>query len=176
MHMSMAIDVTEKQGHFKAYAEAHGLYVEQRNLVRQAKATLTEQDEATSKGERTSKKSSKNAKQAAAMADAPDPELCAIYQQDLKKAKEAAEAAKDKEKFAANEMFWFYGNLLSADAKYAWNKIVKEQTVSDPYMNLQGISTNKPRGPSPKSFDDCVMFTFSPCFPAMRLSKKSTIF
>ncbi len=37
------------------------------------------------------------------------------------------------------EMFQSYANLLSADAKYAWNKIVKEQMASDPYIDLQGI-------------------------------------
>ncbi len=44
------------------------------------------------------------------------------------------------------------------EAKYVWNKIVKEQMASDPYTDLQGISKKGPRGPSHKSFDDCVMF------------------
>ncbi len=38
-----------------------------------------------------------------------------------------------------------YANLLSVDAKCAWNKIVQEQTQSDPYMDLQGISRKRPR-------------------------------
>jgi hypothetical protein len=36
------MDAIKKWGHFKAYKEAHEAYVEQRNLVKQAKATLAE--------------------------------------------------------------------------------------------------------------------------------------
>jgi hypothetical protein len=56
------------------------------------------------------------------------------------KAKEATETAKAKYEFVAKEMFRFYGNLLSVGAKYARNKIIKEQTAYDPYKALQGIS------------------------------------
>jgi hypothetical protein len=139
--------------------------VAQRDLAKQAKAALAEFDEATSKGERTSKKSSLKAKEGAATADAPDPKLCAVYQQDLEKAQKAAEDAKAKEESAAKEMFWYYANLLSADAKYRWNKIVKEQSASDPYTDLQGISKKGPRGPLCKSFDDCMMFHLLTMFP-----------
>ncbi len=62
-------------------------------------------------------------------------------------------------------MFWFYVNFLSADAKYAWNKIIHEQMASDPYTNLQGDSKKGPRGPLRKSFDDCVMFQLLTMFP-----------
>ncbi len=115
------------------------LYVEQRKLVMQAKATLAELDNATSKGERTSKKISKKTKEGMALADASDAKLHTIYQKDLEKAKEASETAKGKEDSAAKKMFQFYANLLSADAQYAWNKIVKEQTEADPYKDLQGM-------------------------------------
>jgi hypothetical protein len=47
----------------------------------------------------------KKAKDSAATADASDPKLHAIYKQDLKKAKEAAENAKAKEESATKEMF-----------------------------------------------------------------------
>jgi hypothetical protein len=62
-------------------------------------------------------------------------------------------------------MFQFYANLLSVDAKYAWNKIIHKQTASEPYMDLQGISKKGPRGPLLKSFDDCVMFHLLTAFP-----------
>ncbi len=48
-------------------------------------------------------------------------------------------------------MFQLYVNLLSVDAKYAWNKIVSEQTASDPYTDLQGCAKKRPRGLSCKS-------------------------
>jgi hypothetical protein len=88
-----------------------------------------------------------------------------MYQLVLEKAKEAAENAKALAESAAKDMFQFYANLLSVDAKYAWNEIVQEQMASDPYMDLQGISKKGPRGPLRKSFDNCVMFHLLVMFP-----------
>ncbi len=56
-------------------------------------------------------------------------------------------------------------NLLSVESKKAWNKIVGEQTESDPYVNLQGDSLEGPRGMSCKSFNNCVMFHLLTAFP-----------
>jgi hypothetical protein len=49
-------------------------------------------------------------------------------------------------------MFQFYTNLLSLDAKYTWNKIVKEQTEAEPFKDLQGMSRKGPRGLRQESF------------------------
>jgi hypothetical protein len=62
-------------------------------------------------------------------------------------------------------MFQFYANLLSADAKFAWNKIVKEQTEADPFKDLQGVSRKGPRRLLGESFNDCVMFHLLTVFP-----------
>ncbi len=62
-------------------------------------------------------------------------------------------------------MFQLYANLLSVDAKYAWNKIVSEQTASDPYTDLQGCTKKGPKGLSRKLFDDCVMLHLLTVFP-----------
>jgi hypothetical protein len=53
-----------------------------------------------------------------ATADTPDPDLQAMHQLDLKKAREAAEKAKAKAELAAQDMFQFCANLLSVHAKY----------------------------------------------------------
>jgi hypothetical protein len=66
---------------------------------------------------------------------------------------------------AASKMFRFYSNLLSPESKYTWNKIVGEQTESDPYVNLQGDSLESPRGMSCKSFNNCAMFHLLTAFP-----------
>ncbi len=50
MHVGLAMDGIKKQRHFKAYKEAHELYVEQRDLAKQAKTALAELDRTTSKG------------------------------------------------------------------------------------------------------------------------------
>jgi hypothetical protein len=62
-------------------------------------------------------------------------------------------------------MIQFYANLLSLDAKYAWNKIVREQTETDPYKDLKDVSRKGPRGLSRESFDDCIMFHLLTVFP-----------
>ena len=62
------------------------------------------------------------------------------FQADLDKAKQAQETAQGAMTTAATLMFAFYLNLLSPESKYAWNKIVIEQTEGDPYVNLQGVS------------------------------------
>jgi hypothetical protein len=66
---------------------------------------------------------------------------------------------------AASEMFVFYSNLLSPESKYAWNKIVSEQMESNPFVNLQGVSLEGPRGMSCKLFSNCIMFHLLTMFP-----------
>jgi hypothetical protein len=99
------------------------------------------------------------------MADAPDPKLQENFLLDLKKAKEVAGNAKDEMESAANMMFQFYADLLSVEAKYTWNKIITEQTAFNPYVDLQGVSQKGPRGPSHKSFDDCMLLHLLTMFP-----------
>jgi hypothetical protein len=174
LHMGSALDAIKKKGYFKAHKEANKAYVEQCELVKQAKATLAKLDGTTSKGTETSKKPFKRHKEAAATADTPESDLQAKYQSDLKKVKHAAEKAKNKAELAAQEMLQLYLNLLSIDAKYAWNKMVQVQTQADPYMDLQGISRKGPRGYSCKAFKDCAIFHFSPCSPTTQLSRRGT--
>jgi hypothetical protein len=62
-------------------------------------------------------------------------------------------------------MFHFYPNLLSLDAKYTWNKIVREQMEADLFKDLKGVSRKSPRGLSRESLNDCVMFHLLTVFP-----------
>jgi hypothetical protein len=66
---------------------------------------------------------------------------------------------------AASKMFSFYSNLLSPESKYAWNKIVSEQTECNPYVNLQGETLEGPSGMSRQLFNDCMMFHLRTAFP-----------
>jgi hypothetical protein len=77
----------------------------------------------------------------------------------------AKETAKNKKEAAATKMFQFYANLLSLDAKYAWNKIVLEQLEAYPFKDLQAVSRKGPRGLLRESFDECVMFHLFTVFP-----------
>ncbi len=87
------------------------------------------------------------------------------FQVDLEKAMQAQETAQGAMTAAATLMFAFYLNLLSPESKYAWSKIVVKQTEGDPYVNLQGVSLEGPRGMSCELFNDCVMFHLLTAFP-----------
>jgi hypothetical protein len=59
IHMGSVLDAIKKRGHFEAHNIANKGNVEQRELMKQAKATLAKLDGTTSKGARTSKNPSK---------------------------------------------------------------------------------------------------------------------
>jgi hypothetical protein len=177
MHVSLALDEIKKQGTFKAYKEAHEAYVEQWDVVKQAKPDMSLLTTPTSKGKKATKKGTEKAskkasgknhsekekasqktKEGAALSDAPAQNLCKEYKGLYEKALLAKETAKKQKESTATKMFQFYVNLLSLDAKYAWNKIVWEQTEADLFKDLKGMSRKGPRGLLRESFDDCVMF------------------
>ncbi len=57
----------------------------------------------------------------------------ASFLSDLEKAKQAQKIVKGAMDAAASKIFLFYLNLLSPESKYAWNKIIREQTESNLY-------------------------------------------
>ncbi len=183
MHVSSALNAIKKWGTFKAYKGAHEAYVEQRKAVKEGKANMSLFTTTTSKGKKVKKGTEKTSKEAsgkncsdkekafqktkegAAPSDASAPELWKEYNAIYKKAILAKETAKNQKYATATEMFQFYANLLSSDAKYAWNKIVRELMNIDPYKDLKGVSRKGPRGLLWESFDDCVMFHLLTVFP-----------
>jgi hypothetical protein len=114
----------------------------------------------------TSQKSNKNSKETTVEASKESSiTLHATIKAELKQALEAAEEATTRRDKAAEDMFQLYANLLSVDARYAWNKIVQEHTTADPYMDLQGLTRKGPRGLLRKSFEDCVTPHLLTMFP-----------
>ncbi len=89
----------------------------------------------------------------------------AAFQEDLEKAMQAQEDAKGTMTAAASQMFMFYSTLLSPKSKYAWNKIVSKQMESYPFVNLQCVSLEGPRGMSHELFNDYIMFHLLTVFP-----------
>jgi hypothetical protein len=165
MHVNATLDAIKKPGHLEDHKEAQEIYVQQKELAKQAKTATSELVGVTSEGVEKSKKSSKKAKKAESTADVPDPNMRAMYLQDLKKAKEASEKAKCNMTTTSNKMFQYYANLLSSEAKYAWNKTLTDQTWSDTYVDLQGNSQKGPRGATCQSYEECVMFHLLTVFP-----------
>jgi hypothetical protein len=129
------------------------------------KGTEKTSKEASGKNRSDKEKTSQKTKEGAAPSNASAPELCEEYKAIYEKAILAKETAKNQKDAAATEMFQFYANLLSLDAKYACNKIVWEQTDMDPYKDLKGVSKKGPRGLLQESFDDCVMLHLLTVFP-----------
>ncbi len=173
----------EKRGHFNNYNKAQKAYEEAAKAAELAEAEL-----ALLKGtsEKTSKRKSKKlakakkaTKEALAKAQEIKPEtkkaeeaptatedlVKAGFQAYLEKAMQAQETTQGAMTAAATLMFAFYLNLLSPKSKYTWNKIVIEQTEGNPYVNLQGVSLEGPRGMSWESFNNCVMFHLLTAFP-----------
>ncbi len=129
------------------------------------KGTKKTSKEACGKNRSEKKKAPQKTKKGAAPADATAPELCAEYKALYKKATLAKETTRIQKDAAATKMFQFYANLLSLDAKYVWNKIVKEQTEADPYKDLKDVSRKGQRGLTSESFDECIMFHLLTVFP-----------
>ncbi len=116
-------------------------------MVKQAKTALAHLMAPTNMGRKYSKKAARKnhsekdkapykTKEGTALANASAPELCKEYKVVYNKASLAKETTKNKKEATATKMFHFYANLLSLDAKYAWNKIVWDQTEAEPFKDL----------------------------------------
>jgi hypothetical protein len=184
MHVMAVLVAIKKRGHFKDYDKAQKEYNAAKKAIVAARAGLSLLN-GTGVGSKIhcKKKALAKAKEATkeALAKAQDSEsetnkadkatkmtndtMKAGFQEDLEKAKQAQETTKGTMTAAASLMFTFYSNLLSPKSKYAWNKIVSKQTESNPFVNMQGVSLEGPRGMSSKLFNDCIMFHLLTAFP-----------
>ncbi len=177
MLVTAVLDGLKKCGHFNDYNRAQKAYEEAEKAAALAEAELAllkgTSAATTSKQKKKALAKAKEApKEALAKAHETEPEAKGAveatnvtedsmkdgFQVDLEKAKQAQETAQGAMTAAVNLMFTFYLNLLSPKSKYAWNEIVVDQRVSNPFVNLQGVSLEGPRGISHDSFNDCVMF------------------
>jgi hypothetical protein len=178
MHVTAVLNGIKKRGHFYNYEKAAKDHKESTKAIESARAALSLLDGPGVKAKKLRKKIKEVKKDATAKVqdsesdakedkDAPgaDDEMKAGFLGDLEKAKQSQRTAKGAMIVAANKMFMSYSNLLSPESKYGWNKILSEQTESDPYVNLQGDSPEGPRGMSRESFNDCTMFHLLTAFP-----------
>jgi hypothetical protein len=181
MLMTALLDAIKKRGTFKDYKKAQKAYVEANKAAESVEAGLALLNGTPSTGSKKNckKKALAKAKEALAKAQETESEtkeaeeatdvtedlMKAGFQVDLEKAKKAREDAKGAMTAAASQMFTFYINLLSPKSKHSWNKIVSEQMESNPFVNLQGVSLEGPRGMSCESFTNCVMLHLLTAFP-----------
>jgi hypothetical protein len=161
IHVGSAREAIEKKGYFKSFEDHSEDYSKEQEKVKELKKLLEALKEALA-----AQPQEEDPKETAARADNnSSATLHAETKAELKQATLAAKEATDLRDKAAADMFQLYANLLSVDARYAWNKIVQEQTEANPYQDLQRLNRKGPRGMSRKSFEDCVMFHLLTKFP-----------
>jgi hypothetical protein len=182
MHVTAVLDAIKKRGHFDDYKKAMWKYKEAMEAVESARAGISLLEESVRKANKEKKRTKDRAKEGknmapvkapepksavkeAKVAPAADDQMKASFSSDLEKAKQAQRIAKGAMTIAASKMFSFFLNLLSPESKYTLNKIISEQTESNPYANLQGDTLEGPRGMLRQSFYDCVMFHLLTAFP-----------
>ncbi len=159
--MGSAREAIEKKGYFKSFEDHSDNYSKKREKVKEVKKQLEALKETLA-----AQPQEEDPKEIAVEADNDSSAtLHAETKAELKQAALAAVEATILRDKAAADMFQLNANLLSADARYAWNKIVQEQTEADPYQDLQRLNRKGPRGMSRKSFEDCVMFHLLTVFP-----------
>ncbi len=184
MHMSTVLDAIRKRGTFEAYKEAGEAYVKQRKAAKQAKAALALLATTVSKGKKTSNKSFKRAsekatqktKEGTASSDAPALELRTEYKADYKKAKFAAETAKNKCKATATKIFssMQISCLQMPSRRGARLSRSRRGLV---HSRIFKACPEKEQGDFCGSHSmTASCSTLSLCFQTMRLSKKNTTF
>jgi hypothetical protein len=159
IHMRSAREAIKKKGYFKSFEEQSDELSEKRGKVKELKKQLEVLKEALVAQPQDPKET---------MVEADDVSSATLHAEtkaELKQAALAAVEAMTQRDKAAVDMFQLYANLLSVDARYAWNKIIQDQTKADPYQDLQRLTRKGPRGMSRKSFEDCVMFHLLTVFP-----------
>jgi hypothetical protein len=171
IHVGSAQEAIKKKGYFKSFEDHSKTYADKRKKVKELKDQLVALREASAtptkiSGQAGTSKKSKDPKETTVEASKEgSAAVRATIKAELKQALEAVEEATTKRDKAAEDMLQFYANLLSVDARYAWNKIVHEQFEADPYTDLQGLTRKGPREMLRKSFEDCVMFHLLTLFP-----------
>ena len=93
---------------------------------------------------------------------------------ELKQAVEAADKVAAKSEKVAEDIFQLYANLLSVNARYGWNKIVRDQTNADPFTDLQGLTKKDPGDFCASHLMTVWWSTSSPHSPTVRLNRSCT--
>jgi hypothetical protein len=126
IHVGSTREAIEKKGYFKSVEDHSDDYSEKQGKVKELKDQLVALKEAIAAQPTDPKETTVEAANKSSAA------LHTKTKADLKIALEAVADATTQHDKAAADMFQLYGNLLSVDARYAWNKILQEQTEADP--------------------------------------------
>jgi hypothetical protein len=118
IHVGSAQEAIEKKGYFKSFEEHSNEYSEKQGKVKELKKQL--------EGMKALAAQPQDPKETTVEAD--DDSSATLHAEAKAELKEATLATVEATTLldkAAADMFQLYANLLSVDAKYAWNKIVQ---------------------------------------------------
>ena len=95
-----------------------------------------------------------------------DSESLALAKADYEKAMQAVASAKLTVTTEGAKAFELYGNLLSDEARPAWEKIIRAQVTSSPWEDIYGVTHSETPTKTWDSFMECVMFHLLQVFKA----------
>ena len=93
-----------------------------------------------------------------------DPEPLALAKAEYEKAAQTLSAAKLTVTTEGAKAFELYANLLSDEARPAWEKILKAQMTTSPWEDIFGVTHNETPAKTWDSFLECVMFHLQQVF------------
>ena len=141
-HVKQALHACERMGHFEEYKKA--LKDMGAAVRKQAKATS---DLAAAKQEKL-----------------PD-DIVKGFRADIETHKKEAEEAEERRAEAAEGFFSTYANLLSVEARIAWENILERQIGTAPWTDLKGKKHKEEQKRTKVSFDDCIIHHLLTVFP-----------
>ena len=140
-HVKQAVHACERLGYFKNYQAAKKAHGESKKAHSDAVSeyeTAVEERDTDSNEDR-------------------DANLhIAILEGEVKRQEEKMRQAEETRAVAADAFFSTYANLLSIEARIAWERIVEQQIGTIPWTDLKGKKRTKVQSKTKKSFDDCV--------------------
>ena len=87
------------------------------------------------------------------------------FREDVETHKKEAEEAEERRAEAAESFFSTYANLLSVEARIAWENILECQIGTTPWTDLKGKKHKEEQKRTKVSFDDCVIHHLLTVFP-----------
>ena len=132
-HTKQAVHVCERLGHFETYKKALKDYVKTVRLQAKAVADLE-----------------------AAKQEKLEEGILEGLRTDVATHKAASKEAGEERDRAAEGFFSTYANLLSVEARIAWDNIVARQIGTAPWTDLKGKKHPIAKAKTKKSFDECV--------------------
>jgi hypothetical protein len=143
IHVGSAQEAIKKKGYFKSYEEYSGTFADKRDKVKQLKSQLAELD-GTSGTFINPVKIPKRLRLKPVLRAQPPcaPTLWLSLSKPWRPQRKPRPNVMRQMRTCSSST----PNFLSVNARYAWNKIIQEQTNANPYTDPQRLTKKGPRG------------------------------